>query len=268
MRFKQGTLAFLLTGLALLAPPAPPAAAREATPTMMLSCEDVDVAESAGTSGTMMGDMDAMDMGTPMAGMDHMAMELDQMYIDMMIPHHASIITMAQATLPRLEDERLREIAQAVIATQQPEIEELRGYREVFYGEAAPMPMDAAMMTAMEQMMPGMMDTMPGTKEMMPGLMEMMPGISEEMVGMAFMMNAEAQVAAVCAAENTDLAFIDLTIPHHQMAIVASEAALQQATHPEIGEFAQRVIDAQQREIDELTIIRQELTGEATPASS
>jgi uncharacterized protein (DUF305 family) len=48
------------------------------------------------------------DGRTPAAGMDHMAMEFDQMYIDMMIPHHQSIIALAQAALPRLTDERLR----------------------------------------------------------------------------------------------------------------------------------------------------------------
>jgi hypothetical protein len=49
---------------------------------------------------------------------------------------------------------------------------------------------------------------------------------------------------------------------------MASEAALQQAVHPEIRDFAQRVIDAQQREIDELTAIRQELYDSATPEGS
>ena len=108
-----------------------------------------------------------------------------------------------------------------------------------------PMPMDDSMMAAMEQMMPGM-----GDKE-----------------SMAAMMDAEALVAAFCAAENADLGFIDLTIPHHEMAIAASEAALEQATHPEIQGVAQQVIDAQQREIEELTEIRQGLVESATPST-
>ena len=243
------------------------AARQDATPETAYSCDDVAATE-------MMADM-PMIQGTPMAGMGQMAMEPDQMYVDMMIPHHASIIAMAQAAAPRLSDPRLQEIARAVIATQGPEIEELRGYRQAWYGEADPMPMGPDMMAAMAEMMPemmsmmsDMMQNMPGMMEMMPGMMERMPGMSEPMMGMAVMMDAAAQVAAVCAAENADLAFIDLTIPHHQMAIAASEMALQQATHPEMRDFAQRVIDAQQREIDELTAIRQELAGSATPASS
>jgi uncharacterized protein (DUF305 family) len=95
----------------------------------------------------------------------------------------------------------------------------------------------------------------------------MMPGM-EDMQAMAAMMDADALVAAFCAGEDADLTFIDLTIPHHQMAIMASEAALEQATHEEIREIAERVIQDQQREIDELTAIRQELSGEGTPTSS
>jgi uncharacterized protein (DUF305 family) len=163
----------------------------------------------------------------------------------MMIPHHQSIIALAQAALPRLTDERLQEIANAVIETQGAEITQLQEYREAWYGDPTPMPMDEAMMAAMGQMMPGMGD----------------------MEAMAAQMDAEALVAAFCAVENPDLGFIDLTIPHHAMAIAASEAALEQAAHPEIQEVAQQVIDAQQREIEELTAIRQSLAESATPSA-
>lgn len=197
-------------------------------------------------------DMAGMDMGSPMAGMEmgqtsspEAMAEFDQLYIDMMIPHHASIIAMAEAALPRLTDERLREIAQAVIATQEPEIAELRDLRQRFYGSPDPAPMDMTTMTMMDESMPGM-----GTME-----------------DMAFQMDSAAQVAAICAAEDVDLAFIDLTIPHHQMAITASEAALERAVHPEIRDIAERVIAAQEREIETLTEIRQDLTGEASPAA-
>jgi uncharacterized protein (DUF305 family) len=74
-------------------------------------------------------------------------------------------------------------------------------------------------------------------------------------------------VAAFCAADNADMGFIDLTIPHHEMAIAASAAALERATHPEIQEIAQQVIAAQEREITELTEIRERLTEAATPAA-
>jgi uncharacterized protein (DUF305 family) len=252
------TFAVSLTVLSI--PALPRTAAQDATPTPAYTCEDFTGAMAS--PGAMMGSMPASDMpmagmpmGTPMAGMGQMAgVEFDQMYIDMMIPHHASIIAMAQAAQDRLTDERLREIAAAVIATQQPEIAELREYRDQFYGDAVAMPMDPAMMEALHEMMPGMAEMMD----------EMMPGIGAMMDGMAFQMDTAAQVSAICTAENPDLAFIDLVIPHHQMAIIASEAALERSVHPEMRDFAQRVIAAQQHEIDVLTEIRQELADAAS----
>jgi uncharacterized protein (DUF305 family) len=101
--------------------PPVPAAAQEATPALTYPC-----VVGASTPGAMAHEMPMT--GTPAADMDHMAMEFDQMYIDMMIPHHQSIIAMAQAALPRLQDERLREIASAVIETQGSEIVQLQEY--------------------------------------------------------------------------------------------------------------------------------------------
>jgi uncharacterized protein (DUF305 family) len=175
--------------------------------------------------------------------MPGMAMEIDQLFIDMMIPHHASIVAMAQAALDRLEDERLRQIAQRIIETQSGEIEELRGYRAAFYGDPEPMPMDETMGT-MDQVMPGM------------------PVPAAEMMAQ---MDAATQVALFCAAEDPDLAFIDLTIPHHESAIAMAEATVARATHEEIRAFAERVIRDQQAEIEDLTAIRQEIAGAGTP---
>ena len=259
--WKTALVVIFAVSLTILPTPAiPRSTAQDAAPTPDYTCEDFTGAMAS--PGAMMGSMpasgmpmDGMAMGTPMAGMGQMAdMEFDQMYIDMMIPHHASIIAMAEAAQDRLTEERLREIASAIIDTQQPEIAELRGHRERFYGEAMPMPMDPAAMQAMHEMMPGMAEVMD----------EMMPGMGAMMDGMAFQMDTAGQVAAICAADNPDLAFIDLVIPHHQMAIIASEAALERSVHSETRDFAQRVIAAQQHEIDVLTAIRQELNGAAT----
>jgi uncharacterized protein (DUF305 family) len=222
------------------------AAGEAATPTPEWTCADVAMPGMG------------MPMGTPMAGMGQGGMpmmgtpgairgvEFDQLYIDMMIAHHAAIVAMARVAEPHLTDVRLREIALAIVDTQVPEIEELRDLRERFYGSPDPLPMDAGMMGMMGRMMPGM-------------------GSMEEM---AFQMDARGQVAAICAAADPDLAFIDLTIPHHAMAIVSSEIALRQTTHPEIRDFARRVVDAQQGEIEVLAQVRAELTGAATPAAS
>ncbi len=242
-RPAAAALLFALALAALRTSPTPIMARQEATPATQYSCDNATpVAATPVMADSGMPSMAGMDMGSAMAGME-MAVEFDQMYIDMMLPHHASIVAMAQAALPRLQDDRLREIAQTIIDVQTAEQAELRGYREEFYGSPEPMPMDAHMMEMMSQAMPGM----------------------GSMAQMAEQMDPSAQVALLCAAEETDLAFIDLAIPHHQAAIAASQAALDQATHQEIKDFAQKVIEDQEREITELSAIREEVYGSATP---
>lgn len=218
-----------------LATPLPSLALRqEATPDPRYTCDAAVTSEAT----PAMADEQAvgMDMGSPIAGAD-MEMGIDLMYVDMMIPHHASIIAMAEAALPRLTDARLQTIAGNIIQAQSAEIEELRGLRDALAGT---MPMDEMPM----DMMLGMM-------------MEMMPGLGS-MAEMAMQMDPVAQVQAICQAENPDLAFIDLTIPHHEMAIASSEAVLDQSSHDEVRAFAERVIADQQREIETLEEIRQD----------
>jgi len=203
----------------------------ETTPTALWSCD-----------GTM-----ATPVATPASqGHDGHAMagetaEFDQLYLDMMLPHHGSVIALAEAALPRLTDPRLVDIAEAIIAAQTAENEQLTAWRAAWYGHGEPDTSEAAMMQMVEAMPVGTMDQM---------MREMDPA---------------TQVSTFCAASNPDLAFIDQVIPHHRMAVEASVIAVDQATHPELVDFAKSVIANQRAEIDELTAIRVEL--EATPAS-
>ncbi len=132
-------------------------------------------------------------------------------------------------------------MAENIIASQVQEMAELQAYRVEFYGAGDPLPMD-------EQSM-----------------MQLMPGMTSSMDDTMALMNPETLVATFCNASDFDLAFIDLVLPHHQSAVDASEVALDQATHVEIRDFAQRVIEDQQREIDILLTVRIELYGSATP---
>jgi uncharacterized protein (DUF305 family) len=175
---------------------------------------------------------------TPMTDMH--AVEFDLMYIDMMIPHHESVIALAEVAQHELSHPDLIEIAEAIVETQDAEIREMELLRDEWYGDAETVSMD---------------------------MMMEMPGMGADMPMMAQQMNAEWQVQAFCTAENRDLAFIDQVIPHHQMAIDASEAALEEAVHPELEAIAQRVIEDQQHEIDELEALHAELAATATPAT-
>ncbi|MFO2971178.1 DUF305 domain-containing protein [Legionella pneumophila serogroup 10] len=58
-----------------------------------------------------------------------------------------------------------------------------------------------------------------------------------------------------------DKRFIDLMIPHHEAAIMMAKDALKNATHPEIKEMAQKIIDTQQKEIEQLKTWRNQWYG-------
>jgi uncharacterized protein (DUF305 family) len=234
-RTTATTLAALAGGLVLaMSPGASVASQADATPETR-TCADVSATPGDTMAGMDHGDMNA---STPMAGMGQV--EFDLMYIDMMIPHHESIIALASVAVNELSDPRLVAIAEDIIATQSAENEQMRQLREAWYPGAEPV--------SMEQMMT-------------------MPGMSDDMAAMDQQMSAEYQVQAFCAAEDKDLAFIEQVIPHHQMAIDTSQAALEHAVHPELVTIAEDVIAAQEVEIAELEAIHTELTGEATPAS-
>jgi len=208
--------------------------AHSGTPEPMWSCD------MAGTPAAA-DDMD-MDMGDDME-MDMADVEFDRLYIDMMLPHHGSIIALSQAALPELTDPRLQEMAQNIIEAQTAENAQLTEWRTEWYGSGDPAMDDASMERMLEAMPVGTMDEM--MREM----------------------DAAYQVTTFCAADDPDLAFIEQTIPHHQMAIDASEVAVEEAVHPELSALAEDVIAAQQAEIDLLNEIRAELDVEATPAS-
>ena len=167
---------------------------------------------------------------------NHAEAEFDLLYIDMMLPHHGSIIALSGAALPHLTDPRLQKLAEDIIEDQTAENAQLTEWRTAWFGSGEPAT-DGATMDLMLNAMP--------------------VGTMDEMMGQ---MDAATQVAQFCAAENPDLAFIEQVIPHHQMAIDASEVALVQAVNPELVAFAEDVIAAQQAEIDLVNKILAELT--------
>ncbi|MCC6457964.1 MAG: DUF305 domain-containing protein [Caldilineaceae bacterium] len=69
----------------------------------------------------------------------------DAMFIDSMIEHHQGAIDMAEMVLEQAEREELRTLAEAIIAAQSAEIEEMHTWREAWFPELAAtggLPMD------------------------------------------------------------------------------------------------------------------------------
>ncbi len=176
-------------------------------------------ATSEATSGQMMG-------GSPTA-----RGEFDQMFIDMMVPHHQSAIEMAQIEQQQGENSELKQMAASIIQSQQAEIDQLQKWRQQWYGNSQTPPMTQ---------------------------MPMLPGMSR--MGGMMTMDMTPDIERVRnAPKPTDATFVEMMIPHHQMAIEAATIAEQQATHQEIKDMARNIIQAQQQEISEMERIRQEL---------
>ncbi len=105
----------------------------------------------------------------PEHGMDEMGMmaqlrqlhgeEFDVAFMSMMIAHHEGAIEMSEWILERTDDRELIETAEAIIAAQGPEIEQMRQWLQEWYGVAEPDPMMMRMMHDDMEMMMRRMET-------------------------------------------------------------------------------------------------------------
>lgn len=62
-----------------------------------------------------------------------------------------------------------------------------------------------------------------------------------------------------------DAHFIEQMIPHHEDAITMAKLALEKASHPEIKQLAQAIIDSQSKEIDQMRSWYKEWFGRELP---
>jgi uncharacterized protein (DUF305 family) len=245
------TMAAVLAVLILMAHVATPGLSPQgATPEAPFRCDEVAIASpKMGTPSNQLRSVPDAGVGTslpdPEPTVATHGLEFDQVYIDLIIPHHQSIIALARTALPRLSDTRLIAIAKQIINREDAELTQLRLYREAFYGSVGPMPLDASMMDRVAEAMP---------------LLPNAEAIKRQL-------DREALISVFCTADDPDLAFIDITLAHQKMAITASVVAFMRAVHPEIHTLAKQMVEAQQREIDELAAIRAELLGTGTPTS-
>ena len=156
----------------------------------------------------------------------------DQRFIDMMVPHHEAAIAMAEIARTRAARDALRALADEIIDAQTAEVEQLRAWRESWFGSSETPPMEA---------------------------MPMLPGVrmgGELMIGDR--MDIRDDVEQLRVAEPFDQAFIDAMIQHHQSAIDAAQSAQTRSDREEILRLAEAIIDAQSREIEQLRLWRAE----------
>ncbi len=143
------------------------------------------------------------------------AVPFDRAFIDGMVPHHEEAIAMAkEAKTAGLSEPELVQIADAIIATQQKEIDQMRGWREDWYGSP--------------EIDPNGADTL---------------GLSMDEMGM------QHDAADLSDADDVDATFATMMIDHHNGAITMAELARTKGQHAEVRELADAIIEAQEREV-------------------
>src|SRR6266508_456439 len=94
----------------------------------------------AASAGAMPGMIGSGMMGAGMMNRDQMrqmmgaSADFDRMFLQMMIPHHAGAISMAQQALAHAEHPEIKALAQSIVTTQQSEIAEMQNYLRDWYG--------------------------------------------------------------------------------------------------------------------------------------
>ena len=157
-------------------------------------------------------------------GLTDPAAPYDLRFIDEMIMHHQGAIVSAEMMIADSERPELRDLARRIVEGQRRQIEQLREWRETWYPDAPPPPMDM-------DPMDGMMDGDEGMGDMM-GMMGMM--------------------GSMMGGDRADEMFLRMMIPHHQLAIEMAEDALRHVEHEELKDLARAIIADQSAEIEEM----------------
>ena len=138
---------------------------------------------------------------------------VDRAFVADMIPHHESAIEMARIAQQRGESAFVKQLAEDIVSSQGEEIATMRREDEGL--------------------------EMAGVKRGSLGVPAHMKGMDDD-------------PAMLKRADPFDQAFIEMMIPHHEGAIEMAKVELAKGEDPELKALAQDIIDAQQREIDEM----------------
>lgn len=142
----------------------------------------------------------------------------DIAWMSQMIEHHKGALTMAQMCVKACKVPKVKAAAQGIIADQTKEINQMTGWLKSWYNAKPDTKQQALMRADMKPMMDNAMGNMAPMGDMP------MPA---------------------------DKSFLEGMIPHHESAVMMGKDALKKASKPELKKFAQSVIDAQTREINQ-----------------
>ncbi|MGG5259408.1 DUF305 domain-containing protein, partial [Phycicoccus avicenniae] len=165
-------------------------------------------------TGTHGSMMGSRSSAVPSAAGDHD--QADVMFSMMMVPHHEQALEMAALVPSRSKDVTLLDLSRRIEAGQQPEIDRMQGWLDAWASDAS------GAMGSMDHGMGGMMSAT--------DLREL-----AALIGAAF-----------------EKRWLEMMVEHHEGAIDMAEDVLKRGSHAGTKDLALAIIEAQQREIDEM----------------
>lgn len=157
-----------------------------------------------------------MESGNQMMG------NIDAHFIEQMIPHHESAITMADIALQKGEHPEIKQLAQDIKRSQGEEIIKMRSWYKDWYGKEV----STTSSSMGHDMGSGMMHG----------------GI----------MGDSSDIKKLESSQPFDKAFLEEMIPHHQMAVIMATMLLNSTGKSEMKQLAKDIIEAQNREIEQM----------------
>ena len=154
--------------------------------------------------------------GSPMVN------NLDQHFIEQMIPHHEGAIEMAKLAQERSKRLEILTLAKAIIQSQSQEITQMQTWYKNWYGTEVPVNSTVGM------------------------------GMGRGMMHGGMMGGQTSDIESLKNAANFDEAFLQEMIPHHQMAVMMAQMLLSGSNRPEMKQLGEDIITAQESEIEQM----------------
>jgi uncharacterized protein (DUF305 family) len=146
--------------------------------------------------------------------------DFDRQFIDLLASHHRDSIAMLELATNRSEHSELRGFASEGIPSRTADVATLRDWRAKWYGHGE-IPPSAARIQ--------------------------LPDMPEHVV-----VPIALEIERLKSAKPFDKGFIEVLLPHHQVAIDAAKVASLRATHGEVKALAKTTVERHEKEVDQL----------------
>jgi len=147
--------------------------------------------------------------------------QIDDHFIEQMIPHHDDAITMAKIALTSAEHSEIKTLANDIVRAQSEEIDQMKQWYKSWFGNEVPN-INTSMGHSGGTMMHG------------------------------GMMGNETDIKTLENAKPFDKEFIEQMIPHHQMAVMMAQMLSRSTSRSEMKQLAENIISAQTKEINQM----------------